>query len=74
MPTARLDITGLVPIVHKLFTAGLAPSTKRAYKSGGKCYYKFCMLARLATFPTFETILLLFVGFLHREKLVHGMI
>ena len=31
---ARLDITTLVPVVHQLFAAGLAPSTQRVYQSG----------------------------------------
>ena len=64
-PTAGLDITSLVPTVHKLFVAGLVLSTKRAYHSGGVRYHKFCADAKVTPFPTFEKILLLFVGFLH---------
>ena len=69
-----MDITTLVPTVHKLFAAGLAPSTKRAYKSGGVRYQKFCADAKLTPFPTSEKVLLLFVGFLHQQQLAHGTI
>lgn len=41
----RLDVTELVPTVHKLFTAGLAPATQKVYHAGpswhqnNDCYY-----------------------------------
>ena len=73
-PTAGLDITSLVPTIHKLFAAGLAPSTKRAYHSRGVCYRKFCADAKVTPFPTSEKILLLFVSFLHQQQLSHGTI
>lgn len=33
---ARLDIASLIPTVFELFTAGLASSTQRVYRAGGK--------------------------------------
>ena len=44
------------------------------YESGGKRYLKFCDKAQLTPFPTSEKILLLFVGYLHQERLAHGSI
>ena len=69
-----MDITSLVPTIHKLFAAGLAPSTKRAYYSGGVHYCKFCADAKVTPFPTSEKLLLLFVGFLDQQQLSHGTI
>ena len=55
-PASRLDITQLVPVVQDLFTAGLVASTRRAYKSGGNRYLKFCREAQLTPYPTTEEI------------------
>ena len=32
----RLNISSLGPVVQKMFTVGVAPSTKKAYGSGGR--------------------------------------
>ena len=42
------------------------------YTSGGTRYRQFCGRADLIPYPTSEETLLLFVGYLHREKLSHG--
>ena len=68
-PASRLDITQLVPVIQDLFTAGLAPSTQKAYKSGDDRYLKFCQGAKLKSYPTTEEELLLFVAHLHKAKL-----
>ena len=38
----RLDIASLVPVVQELSAAGVAPSTKKVYGSGGRRYRSFC--------------------------------
>ena len=64
----------MVPIVHKLFSAGLAPSTSKVYASGQKQYLIFCDSAKLSPFPASENTLMLFVAFLHSKSLAPGTI
>lgn len=70
----RLAVTQLVPVVQKLFKAGLASSTKKVYATGCKHYIEFCMSTQLSPFPTSEYNLQLFVGSLYQEGLSHGTI
>ena len=70
----RLDVTELVPTVHKLFTAGLAPATQKVYHSGENRYLSFCEAAKLTAFPASEQVLLLFVSHLHQNKLTAGTV
>ena len=72
--TARLDVHSLVPIVQKLFAAGIAPSTRKVYSTGGRRYEDFCTLSKLKPYPTSEKILALFVGYLYMEGLAPGTI
>ena len=71
---ARLVVTQLVPVVQKLFVAGLATSTKRVYATGYKRYTTFCDCTQLAPFPASESTLQLFVSYLHQEGLSFGTI
>ena len=71
---ARLDVASLVPTVHQLFAAGLAPSTRRAYKSGAVRYARFCSMANRPPFPAREETVMLFVSLLHKEGLAPGTV
>lgn len=44
-PTTRLDMSGLEDTICKLFSAGLAVSTRRVYRSETNRYLKFCSKA-----------------------------
>ena len=57
---ARLVVTQLIPVVQKLFVAGLATSTKRVYVTSYKRYVIFCDCTQLAPFPASESTLQLF--------------
>ena len=65
--SAQLDVASLVPTVHQLFAAGMAPSTRRADK-----YTRFCARASQPLFPVVEETMMLFVSMLHREGLAPG--
>jgi len=69
-----LDISSLVPTVHELFSAGLAKSTQRTYKSGSKRYVDFCNKYTLTPFPISESTLTYFVAFLYNEGLSAGTV
>ena len=71
---ARLDVASLVPTVHQLFAAGLAPSTRRAYRSGAVRYTRFCTMANRPPFPVREETVMLFVSLLHKECLALGTV
>ena len=71
---AGLDFPRLVPVIQDLFSAGLAESTKRVYKTGKGRYIQFCDNLKLVPFPTLENTLLLFVCHLHQQSLSHGTI
>lgn len=71
---ATVDVSELVATANKLFTAGLASSTRRAYRSGTERYLSFCASANRAPFPASEEVLILFVSQLHRDKLAPGTI
>ena len=67
----RLDVTKLESAVWQLFSAGVAPSTLKAYQSGLNRYNQFCALSSLPPFPTNEHTLSLFVAYLYREGLCY---
>ena len=54
--------------------AGIAPSTRKVYSTGGRRYEDFCTLSKLKPYPTSEKILALFVGHLYMEGLAPGTI
>jgi len=64
---SRLDISRLDPIVRELFSAGLAPSTRRAYRSNALKYVKFCDEEKLTAFPASEKVLCYFVATLFKR-------
>jgi len=58
----ELDIAQLGLTVQELFVAGLADSTRKAYKSGERRYTEFCTRTGVTPFPTKETTLSAFVA------------
>ena len=72
--SARLDVASQVPTAHRLFMAGLAPSTRSAYELGARRYLKFCQAASRAPFPVREEMLSLFISMLHVEGLAPGTV
>ena len=69
----RLDVAELVPVVWYLFEAGLAPSTRKSYKSGVGRYLAFCDDSGLPAFPASEEVVL-FIAHLHSQHLAHGTV
>ena len=69
-----MDLAELVPVVHQLVAAGIAPSTAKTYMSGQNQYLKFCEKYYLQPFPTSESALTLFVAYLHQKALSPGTI
>ena len=68
--TAGLDVPDLGPVVRELFSAGLALSTRRNYKTGSKRYLEFCHSQRTKSpFPVSEQTLCRFVAWLHMQHL-----
>ena len=61
-------------MVHGLFTAGLAESTQKAYRSGSNRYLRFCQEANLTPYPASERVVLLFIAHLHEAHLAHGTV
>ena len=57
--------------VHRMYQAGLAPSTQRAYKAGKKRYLQFCGRVAISPLPVSETMLCRFLAFLRLEGLCH---
>ena len=68
-PAAGLDNAKLVSTVQKLFSAGIAQSTHRAYDSDLKWYILFCSLSNLSLFSATEAGLCLFVAKLNEDNL-----
>lgn len=69
-----MDVSELVATASQLFTAGLASSTRRAYRSGAERYLSFCARAHKVPFPASEEVLILYVSQLHKDKLASGTI
>ena len=69
--TTGFDIGNLVPTVRELFSAGIAKSIQRTYKSGSKRYVDFCCKFGLTPFPSMETY---FMAFLYNEGLSAGTV
>ena len=69
-----MDISILVPTVRELFTAGIAKSTQKTYKSGSKRYTDFCDNYELTAFPISKSVLMYFVAFLYKEGLSAGAV
>ncbi len=67
--TAGLDVPRLEGIVQGLFSAGLAASTQRTYRTGFNRYLKFARAATLTPFPVSKRSLCVFVGYLFEAKL-----
>ena len=61
-------------MVRGLFTAGLAESTQRAYRSGSNRYQRLCQEANLTPYPASEPVVLLFIAHLHKARLAHGTV
>ncbi len=58
--------------VWKLFSAGLAVSTKKSYKSCSEKYARFCRTRRVTPYPTSESRVCNFVAHLFEEGLAGG--
>ena len=59
MPSARdprLDGRGLDLLVHSMFLKELAESTKKAYASGQRRFFKFCLSAGLRAVPDSQEV------------------
>lgn len=70
-----MDVASLGGVVQELFSAGLAPATKRNYKSGTRRYLKFCERFSIrAPHPASEQAPTAFVAFLHQQKLSSGTV
>ena len=72
---SRLDIPNLGPVVQELFSAGLAPTYQRNYKTGTKQYVELCREMHIHTpFPVTESILSQFVAWLHTQSLASSTV
>jgi len=68
--SAGLDLPNLDTIVQQLFSAVLAPSTLKLYRSGKMQFLHFCDQYKLSPpFPVTEKMLVFFVAFLHKDGL-----
>ena len=70
---ARLDISRLGEVVHKLFAGGLAPSTLKSYRSCTNKYAQFCSSGGFSPVPVSEHVACLFMAFLHQERLAGSL-
>jgi len=70
----RLDINKLEEAVQYYYEQGLAPSTKKSYLAGQKCYLFFCSAICRQPIPTSEDILLTFISHLAQEGLAYTTI
>ena len=64
-----LDLVTLGQTVQELFSAGLAQSTVKSYRSCFNRYAKFCMDRGMTPFPVVEKIVCCFVASLYLEGL-----
>ena len=71
--TTGLDIGILAPTVRELFSAGIAKSTQKVYRSGSKSYIDFCSKFCLIPFPMSESNLAYFVALLYNDGLSPGI-
>ena len=72
---ARLDLTSLDATVQELFSAGIAPSTQKTYRSGSKRFIHFCEQYGISEpFPVNEQVLVYFVASLYRGGLSGGTV
>ena len=69
-----MDLATLDPVVWRLFSAGLAPSTERAYMAGKKKYLEFCTRAGVPPIPATEWGLVHFTAFAFQQGLKHQTI
>ena len=77
MPGARdskLDGRDLDLLVQLMFLKGLAESTQKAYASGQRCFFKFCLSAGLRAVPASEEVLCKFAAKMACEGLQHRTI
>ena len=77
MPGARdsgLDGRGLDLLVESMFLKGLVESTQKAYASGQRRYFKFCLSAGLRAVPASEEVLCKFTAKMACEGLQHRTI
>ena len=63
----RLDFASLGSTVQELFSAGLANSTLKSYKSGSTRYCNFCAAYKVPAFPATEKVVCSFVAKLYLE-------
>ena len=72
---ARLDFTNLDTTVQELYSAGIAPSTQKTYRSGSKRFIQFCEQYGISEpFPVNEQVLVYFVASLYRGGLSGGTV
>ena len=64
-----LELSRLDGTVQSLLTAGIAPSTAAAYRSGVTRFLAFCRLGELTPFPLSESTLCRFVAYLFDHNL-----
>ena len=64
-----LDCSKLQKLVRELFTAGLAQSTQRSYKSGERRYLQFCSATNRSPYPVSERGLSTFIAQLYQQGL-----
>ena len=69
-----MDISELDGVVCRLYQAGLAPATQKAYQAGKKRYLDFCRRSGLQPLPVAEGGLCRFVAFLQVEGLRHSTV
>ena len=62
-----MDITSLEPVVLQLFSAGIASSTQRVYRTGTNRYVTFCSKFALTPFPVSELKLCYFVAHIFND-------
>ena len=66
---AQLDLTLLETVIRSLFSAHLAPSTLKAYRTGANSYIRFCQQAALTPCPAQEHTPSLYVSYLFTKSL-----
>ncbi len=72
--TTGLDVAQLDRTVQELFTAGLAGSTQRVYRTGERRYGEFCGAVGATPLPAKEETLMAFVASLYWQGLSAGTV
>ena len=69
-----MGVDSLVPVVQELFSAGVAASSMKMYKTGHNRYANFCERYSILPYPTSEEKLSQFVAFLFLGGLAAGTV